>query len=126
MLDPDGDIVNGRRNGGGDYFFRQDHHGSVTNIVDSADSVVKSYAYGAYGNTTASGTFVNSFAYTYTGAVIETPGITTRRRGGLYPRTVTGETGKNSGTCTRIVTGIRLMRRIRRGIKYLLSMEEKD
>ena len=69
MLDPGGNIVNSRRNGGSDYFFRQDHHGSVTNFVDSSDIVVKNYTYTAYGNTSSTGTFVNSFAYT--GAVID-------------------------------------------------------
>jgi RHS repeat-associated protein len=38
--------------------------GSVTNIVDGSDSVVKSYAYEAFGKTTGTGDFVNSFAYT--------------------------------------------------------------
>ena len=41
----------------------------MTNIVDIADNVVKSYTYDAYGNTSGSGAFVNSFAYT--GAVID-------------------------------------------------------
>jgi len=41
----------------------------VTNIVDADDDVVKSYTYDAYGNTSDSGAFVNSFAYT--GAVID-------------------------------------------------------
>ncbi|MEL7569484.1 MAG: RHS repeat-associated core domain-containing protein [Eubacteriaceae bacterium] len=37
---------------------------SITNIVDTNDDVVKSYTYDAYGNTTSTGTFVNSLAYT--------------------------------------------------------------
>ncbi len=37
--------------------------------MDDADAVVKSYVYDAYGNTTETGTFTNSFAYT--GAVID-------------------------------------------------------
>ena len=37
--------------------------------MDDSDSVVKSYTYDAYGNTSTSGAFVNSF--TYTGAVID-------------------------------------------------------
>ncbi len=53
-----------------DYWYRQDIRGSVTNIVDVDDDVVKSYTYDAYGNTESTGTFINSFAYT--GAVIDT------------------------------------------------------
>ncbi len=53
-----------------DYWYRQDIRGSVTNIVDVDDDVVKSYTYDAYGNTDSTGTFINSFAYT--GAVIDT------------------------------------------------------
>jgi len=42
----------------------QDVRGSVTNIVDGDDDVVKSYTYEAYGKTSGAGNFVNSFAYT--------------------------------------------------------------
>ncbi len=70
VLEPDGSIVQSRRADESDYWYRQDVRGSVTNIVDDADAAVKSYAYDAYGNTTESGTFTNSFAYT--GAVIDT------------------------------------------------------
>ena len=37
--------------------------------MDDSDSVVKSYTYDAYGDTSIIGTFLNSFAYT--GAVID-------------------------------------------------------
>jgi len=70
VLEPDGSMINSRRANGSDYWYRQDIRGSVTNIVEADDDVVKSYTYDAYGNTSASlNTFVNSFAYT--GAVID-------------------------------------------------------
>ena len=54
-----------------DYFFyRYDIRGSVTNIMDGAGSVVKSYDYDEFGVTTASGdTFFNEV--TFTGSVAE-------------------------------------------------------
>jgi len=69
VLENDGSMIDSRRNAGtstsADYWYRQDIRGSVTNIVDVDDDVVKSYTYDAYGNTNASSnTFVNSFAYT--------------------------------------------------------------
>ena len=73
VLETDGSMICSRRNAGtsssADYWYRQDIRGSVTNIVDVVDVVVKSYTYDAYGNTSSSGTFINSFAYT--GAVID-------------------------------------------------------
>jgi len=63
-------MINSRRADTNDYWYRQDIRGSVTNIVDVDDDVVKSYTYDAYGNTESTGSFVNSFAYT--GAVIDT------------------------------------------------------
>ena len=73
VLETDGSMICSRRNAGtsnsADYWYRQDIRGSVTNIVGVADAVVKSYTYDAYGNTSNTGTFVNSFAYT--GAVID-------------------------------------------------------
>jgi hypothetical protein len=73
VLETDGSMICSRRNAGtsssADYWYRQDIRGSVTNIVDVADAVVKSYTYDAYGNTSSTGTFINSFAYT--GAVID-------------------------------------------------------
>ncbi|MFZ5974999.1 MAG: DNRLRE domain-containing protein [Bacillota bacterium] len=64
VLKPDGSIISGKRANGNSYWYRQDVRGSITNIVDSTDNVVKSYTYEAYGNTTGTGTFVNSFAFT--------------------------------------------------------------
>ena len=69
VLEDDGSMICSRRANGNDYWYRQDIRGSVTNIVDVDDDVVKSYTYDAYGNTSGSGAFVNSFAYT--GAVID-------------------------------------------------------
>jgi len=71
ILEDDGSIICGLRGASGDkYWYRQDIRGSVTNILNSSDAVVKSYTYDAYGNTEQSGqTFSNSFAYT--GAVID-------------------------------------------------------
>jgi RHS repeat-associated protein len=76
IIEPDGSVIASKRfNGdyaGNYYFYRQDVRGSVTNIVDADDTVVKGYAYDAYGNTveTGSSTFINSTAYT--GAVNDT------------------------------------------------------
>lgn len=63
-------MIRSRRADDSDYWYRQDIRGSVTNIVSVDDSLVKSYTYDAYGNTTDTGTFINSFAYT--GTVIDT------------------------------------------------------
>ena len=64
VLEPDGSIISSKRSDENTYWYRQDVRGSVTNIVDGSDDVVKSYAYEAYGKTTGTGNFVNSFAYT--------------------------------------------------------------
>ena len=69
ILETDGSIINSKRVNAQSYWYRQDIRGSVTNIVDVSDVLVKSYTYDAYGNTSSTGTFVNSFAYT--GAVID-------------------------------------------------------
>lgn len=69
ILETDGSMICSQRPSGNYYWYRQDIRGSVTNIVDVDDDVVKSYAYQAYGNTESTGFFVNSFAYT--GAVID-------------------------------------------------------
>ncbi len=70
VLEDDGSMICSSRVDTNDYWYRQDIRGSVTNIVDVDDDVVKSYTYDAYGNTESTGTFINSFAYT--GAVIDT------------------------------------------------------
>jgi YD repeat-containing protein len=64
ILEIDGSMVCSRRTDTNYYWYRQDICGSVTNIVDEDDDVVKSYTYDAYGNTDSSGAFLNSFAYT--------------------------------------------------------------
>ena len=69
VLEPDGSMVQSRRADESNYWYRQDVRGSVTNIVNNEDSVVKSYTYNVYGNTVQGGSFVNSFAYS--GAVID-------------------------------------------------------
>ena len=58
-----------------DYFFyRHDIRGSVTNIVDGAGSVVKSYDYDEFGVTTSTGdTFFNEV--TFTGSVADASGL---------------------------------------------------
>ena len=58
-----------------DYFFyRYDIRGSVTNIVDGAGSVVKSYDYDEFGVTTSTGdTFFNEV--TFTGSVADASGL---------------------------------------------------
>lgn len=70
VLEPDGSMICSKRADNSHYWYRLDNRGSVTNIVDVDDEVVKSYTYDAYGNTSSSDTFVNSFAYT--GTVIDT------------------------------------------------------
>lgn len=56
--------------GGSKYFYRTDIRGSISNILDNSQTVVKSYSYDAYGNTsTTSSTFKSNFAYT--GAVLD-------------------------------------------------------
>ncbi len=70
MLETDGSMICSKRSDNNHYWYRQDARGSVTNIVDVVDYVVKSYIYDAYGNTSSTGSFINSFAYT--GAVIDT------------------------------------------------------
>jgi len=69
ILEDDGSMICSKRANGSHYWYRQDIRGSVTNIVDADDDIAKSYTYDAYGNTSSTGTFVNSFAYT--GAVID-------------------------------------------------------
>ena len=76
ILDPSGTIVASKRFEGqaeteqdpyaDDYFFyRYDIRGSVTNIVDGAGAVVKSYDYDEFGVTTASGdAFFNEVTFT--------------------------------------------------------------
>ena len=64
VLESDGSIMSSKRPDENTYWYRQDVRGSVTNIVDGTDDVVKSYTYEAYGKTSGTGTFVNSFAYT--------------------------------------------------------------
>jgi len=55
VLEDNGIMICSRRANGNDYWYRQDIRGSVTNIVDATDNVVKSYTYDAYGNTSDSG-----------------------------------------------------------------------
>jgi RHS repeat-associated protein len=69
IIETDGSMICSRRADTNYYWYRQDIRGSVTNIVDVDDDVVKGYTYDAYGNTTVTGTFINSTAYT--GAVID-------------------------------------------------------
>ena len=83
--DPSGTIVASKRFEGqaeteqepyaDDYFFyRYDIRGSVTNIVDGAGSVVKSYDYDEFGVTTSTGdTFFNEV--TFTGSVADASGL---------------------------------------------------
>ena len=85
ILDPSGTIVASKRFEGQaeteqdpyaeDYFFyRYDIRGSVTNIVDGAGSVVKSYDYDEFGVTTSTGdTFFNEV--TFTGSVADASGL---------------------------------------------------
>ena len=85
ILDPSGTIVASKRFEGqaeteqdpyaDDYFFyRYDIRGSVTNIVDGAGSVVKSYDYDEFGVTTSTGdTFFNEV--TFTGSVADASGL---------------------------------------------------
>lgn len=69
-LEEDGSIICGTRGAETEkYWYRQDIRGSITNILNSSDAVVRSYTYDAYGNTSSEGTLTNSFAYT--GAVID-------------------------------------------------------
>jgi len=55
-LETDGSIISSQRPDGEDgwdnYWYRQDARGSITNIVDATDNVVKSYTYEAYGKST--------------------------------------------------------------------------
>ena len=70
ILEDDGSIICGQRGTTADkYWYRQDIRGSITNIIDNAETVKKSYTYDAFGNTAQSGSFQNSFAYT--GAVLD-------------------------------------------------------
>ncbi len=85
ILDPSGTIVASKRFEGqaeteqdpyaDDYFFyRYDICGSVTNIVDGAGCVVKSYDYDEFGVTTSMGdTFFNEV--TFTGSVADASGL---------------------------------------------------
>ena len=85
ILDPSGTIVASKRFEGqaeteqdpyaDDYFFyRYDIRGSVTNIVDGAGAVVKSYDYDEFGVTTSTGdTFFNEV--TFTGSVADASGL---------------------------------------------------
>ena len=85
ILDPSGTIVASKRFEGqaeteqdpyaDDYFFyRYDIRGSVTNIVDGAGSVVKSYDYDEFGVTTSTGdAFFNEV--TFTGSVADASGL---------------------------------------------------
>ena len=85
ILDPSGTIVASKRFEGQaeteqdpyaeDYFFyRYDVRGSVTNIVDGAGSVVKSYDYDEFGVTTSTGdAFFNEV--TFTGSVADASGL---------------------------------------------------
>ena len=85
ILDPSGTIVASKRFEGqaeteqdpyaDDYFFyRYDVRGSVTNIVDGAGAVVKSYDYDEFGVTTSTGdTFFNEV--TFTGSIADASGL---------------------------------------------------
>jgi hypothetical protein len=85
IIDPSGTIVASKRferqaETGQDpyaeeyFFYRYDIRGSVTNIVDGAGSVVKSYDYDEFGVTTASGeAFFNEV--TFTGSVADASGL---------------------------------------------------
>ena len=85
ILDPSGTIVASKRFEGQaatgqdpyaeDYFFyRYDIRGSVTNIVDGAGAVVKSYDYDEFGVTTSTGdAFFNEV--TFTGSISDASGL---------------------------------------------------
>ena len=130
ILEPDGSVIYETRtdaeNTEDKYWYRQDIRGSITNIVDETENVVKSYTYDAYGNTSISGTFLNSFAYT--GAVSDP-------ETGLYymnARYYDPQTGRFisqdsyrvrvnlSGSCMLTVMVILLIVPIRRGIRICL------